>query len=48
MDAYKKFADAGKPVWNFQTKLNADGSNSASWMDSYGVSSGQQGWQSIS
>ena len=42
--AYKKFADAGKPVWNFQTKTNYSNQDLPNWMDSYAVGQGNQGW----
>lgn len=42
--AYKQFADAGKPVWNFQTKTSGSSQNLPNWMDSYAVGQGKQGW----
>lgn len=46
---YQKFADSGKPVWNFQTKTGGqEGPNPSiappTWMDSYAVGGGKQGW----
>ena len=42
--AYKKFADAGKPVWNFQTETGYSKYNVPGWIDSYAVGQGKQGW----
>jgi endo-alpha-1,4-polygalactosaminidase (GH114 family) len=48
-NTYKKFANSGKPVWNFQTKTSGkEGPTPSiiapSWMDSYAVSENKQGW----
>jgi hypothetical protein len=42
--AYKKFADAGKPVWNFQTQTSYASQSLPGWMDNYAVGQGKQGW----
>ena len=42
--AYKAFADAGKPVWNFQSKISYNTIAMPNWLVNYVVKSGSPGW----